>query len=363
MKETKKLYDSISNIDDRFIEEAQTEEIKQSPGWRKWAGLAACLCIVAVSVVAVFHPWEEGGTPVPNPDGTIEREPDPGEYPSTDNVPGLILDEPDEPDSGNRFSIVFNDIDAAPAGTAAMIGLAVEDFHAMSAKESLQYFSVSFPEDGIIPGAGFQHTGGGCFGGGYGVYRTEERGVYYDVNSYVFTEGSKSVTLTLRTVFKNLTPSPELVKSGPEKINFSEIKGWDLALFKYEDEDGAECVYTEFAQGGVIFTVTACGLENNELALALASILPQKENISEPRTAVGTVTHVDSRTEDDSDGVQHHYNESHDYITLDCSGVHLTVWLPGEADRFNVGDSVTVTYYGEPATAYNIWPGQLVSAE
>lgn len=349
MKETKKLYDSISNIDDRFIEEAQAEEIKRSPVWRKWAGLAACLCIAAVGVVAAVHPWEAGGTPVPDPDGTIQRESNPGAYLSPGVVPGFTLDEPDEPDSGNRFPAVFNDVDAAPAGAAAMISLAVEDFHAMSAEESLQYFGVSLPEDGIIPGAGFELTGGGCFGGGYGVYRTEERGVYYDINSYVFTEGSKSVTLTLRTVFKNLLPSPEQVKNGPEKIKFTQIKGWNLALFKYEDDNGAECVYTEFVQDGVIFTVTACGLENNELGLALASILPQKEDISEPRTATGTVTYVDSRT-----------NESHDYITVECDGTQLTVWLPGEADRFSVGDHVTVTYNGEPATAHNIWPGQLI---
>lgn len=100
MKETKKLYDSISNIDDQFIEEAQEEKIKKAPVWGKWAGLAACLCIVVIGAAMVFHPWKTGGTPVPNPDpdGTIEREPEPGEYPSTNIVPGFTLDEPDEPD-------------------------------------------------------------------------------------------------------------------------------------------------------------------------------------------------------------------------------------------------------------------------
>ena len=81
-----------------------------------------------------------------------------------------------------------------------MINLSAEDFYPMSAEESLQYFGVNLPKEGIIPGAGFERTGGGCFGGGFGVYREEERGVYYDVNSYVFTKGGKSVTLTLRTV-------------------------------------------------------------------------------------------------------------------------------------------------------------------
>ena len=359
MKETKKLYDSITNIDDRFIEEARAGEIRKAPVWRKWAGLAACLCIAAVSVAAI-QPWKEGGTPVPNPDGTIEREPDHGEYPPAGIVSGVILDEPDEPDSGDRFPMLFNDVDASPAGEAAMVGLAPEDFQPMSVEKSLRYFGLT--ENVIIPGAGFELTGGGCFGGGHGVYRAEESGVYYDVNSYVFTKGGKSVTLTLRTVFKNLLPSPEQVKNGPEKIKLTEINGWDLALFRYEDGED-ECVYTELVQEGVIFTVTARGLESDELASALESILPQKEGIPEPRTAAGTVTHVDSRTEDNFDGAQHHHNECHDYITVDCGGTLLTLWLPGEADRYSVGDRVTVTYNGEPATAYNIWPGQLVSVE
>lgn len=96
MKETKKLYDSISNIDDRFIEEAQAEELRKAPVWRKWTALAACLCIVAVSVVTVIHPWETGGTPVPNPNGVIERDPEPNRFPSTNIVP-VQPDDDDQP--------------------------------------------------------------------------------------------------------------------------------------------------------------------------------------------------------------------------------------------------------------------------
>lgn len=36
-------------------------------------------------------------TPSLNPNGTIEREDEPSEYPKTEIVPGFDLDEPDEP--------------------------------------------------------------------------------------------------------------------------------------------------------------------------------------------------------------------------------------------------------------------------
>lgn len=176
------------------------------------------------------------------------------------------------------------------------------------------------------------------------------------------TYGGKSVILTLRTCF-NPMPSLEQVINGPEQIKFTEINGWELALFRYADDNWGECVYTEFVLDGVTCTISACGLENDELMQVLMSILPQKEYVTGPVSVAGTVTYVDSRTEDYFDGTKHHYSDNHDYITVDCGDTRLTVWLPGEANRFSVGDNVTITYSGEPATAYNIWPGQLIRVE
>ncbi len=357
MKETKKLYNSISNIDNRFIEEAQAEKIIKAPVWRKWTAMAACLCLMAVGVLIIVRPWEMGGTFVPNPNSTVEREPEPNEYPSTNIVSGFTLD---EPNSSNTFLAIFNDVDMAPVGESAMIELASEDFCSMSVEESLDYFGVTLPEYGIVPGLNL--TGGGCFGSEYGVYRTENRAVYYDVNSYEFTGSGKSVILTLRTLF-NPMPSSEQIINGPEQIEFTEINGWELALFRYVDDNRGECVYTEFVLDGVTCTISTCGLENDELAQVLMSILPQKEHVTDPVSVTGTVTHVDSRTEDYFDGTEHYYSEKHDYITVDCGDTRLTVWFPGEANRFSAGDSVTITYNGEPATAYNIWPGQLISVK
>ncbi len=355
MSDKHPVFSALTDIDDAILLDA--ERAWARPPARRRAlvpvlAAAACAALLAAGAYAAVR----GLPAVKNDAPSVEP-------PVNHAVPNQQLGaEPAVPDGGgegavnNAFPVEFNDVGAAPAGDLEMIALMAEDLHPMSAEESLAYFGLTLPGDGLIPG--FALTGGG-----YGVYRTEERGVYYDVNSYVFTNGGKSVTLTLRTVFKNLIPAPEWVKNGPEKIDFTEINGRELALFRYEDGNGTVCVYTEFALDGVIFAVTACGLENNELALALASVLPQTDPVPDPHTAAGVVTHVDSRTEDYFDGAEHHHSEYHDYITVDCGGTALTVWLPGEAGGFNVGDSVTVTYNGEPATAYNIWPGQLVNVE
>lgn len=45
-KEISKLYNSITNVDNQFIEEAQTKTKKKN-GWLKWAAMAACLCFGA----------------------------------------------------------------------------------------------------------------------------------------------------------------------------------------------------------------------------------------------------------------------------------------------------------------------------
>ena len=46
-KEISKLYNSITNVDNQFIEEAQTKTKKKN-GWLKWAAMAACLCVALV---------------------------------------------------------------------------------------------------------------------------------------------------------------------------------------------------------------------------------------------------------------------------------------------------------------------------
>ena len=50
------LYKGVIEIDDRFIEEAQeTKRNVKHHAWKRYAAAAACLCLIAVSTIIVFH--------------------------------------------------------------------------------------------------------------------------------------------------------------------------------------------------------------------------------------------------------------------------------------------------------------------
>lgn len=52
-KGTKKLYNSITNVDSKFIEEAQAKSSKPKIMWVKWGAISACLCAALVSAFAI----------------------------------------------------------------------------------------------------------------------------------------------------------------------------------------------------------------------------------------------------------------------------------------------------------------------
>lgn len=52
-KETSKLYNSITNVDNQFIEEVQTKTKKKIPKWTKWGAVAACLCLVMAAALII----------------------------------------------------------------------------------------------------------------------------------------------------------------------------------------------------------------------------------------------------------------------------------------------------------------------
>lgn len=51
--EIEKLYNSISNIDGQYIEDARTKKIKTTPVWKKWGAMAACLCLIVAGAVVL----------------------------------------------------------------------------------------------------------------------------------------------------------------------------------------------------------------------------------------------------------------------------------------------------------------------
>ena len=62
MKEKReKLYDSLTNVREDFVEEAQAATSAKRPAWVRWCALAACLCLLVAGTV-VWKPWSQGGS-------------------------------------------------------------------------------------------------------------------------------------------------------------------------------------------------------------------------------------------------------------------------------------------------------------
>lgn len=53
-KETSKLYNSITNINNQFIEEARAKAKKKKSGWLIWGAMAACLCLVIAGIAMLM---------------------------------------------------------------------------------------------------------------------------------------------------------------------------------------------------------------------------------------------------------------------------------------------------------------------
>ena len=53
------LYKGVIEIDDRYIEEAQRIKLNKKNEWKRYAAIAACLCLAAISAVVVFHGKEK----------------------------------------------------------------------------------------------------------------------------------------------------------------------------------------------------------------------------------------------------------------------------------------------------------------
>ena len=66
---SRRLFDGMTNVDEDLVEEAQTKAVRRVRPWVKWAAAAACLCLVAVGVLALRG---NGGTAImaPNPGNT-----------------------------------------------------------------------------------------------------------------------------------------------------------------------------------------------------------------------------------------------------------------------------------------------------
>lgn len=80
-KETLKLYNSITNIEDKYIQEAQAAKKRKKSVWLKWGIAAACLCVICVSAVTIPNIFESE----PMPDNGLAVIPDVVQSPIVDS--------------------------------------------------------------------------------------------------------------------------------------------------------------------------------------------------------------------------------------------------------------------------------------
>ena len=80
-----RVVDSLGRIDDDMIQGVEAlRQKKRRSAWKKWGAMAACFCLIVASAF-VFPRITDSGpgyVPVPNPDGTIQRDEPPDVYPS-----------------------------------------------------------------------------------------------------------------------------------------------------------------------------------------------------------------------------------------------------------------------------------------
>lgn len=374
MKEIK-LFEAVGELDDDLL--ADAEEFLNAPKtpkprlWVKWGGLAACLAVAACALW-VMSPGEAPGQDAPPSANLQQNAVPPSEIVrSTPNVDRPTV----EPETVTRpiIQMNFNQMDGElERDAAAMFALLGEDFVPMTREELLDYYGVTLPVEEILPSLSAVGPEEGD-GFGRGIYRRENGDTYFDTNTFSFESGDGvlGVYVTLDKAFHMPAASWELPGDG---LKFTAINGWELALFRYPDEEGNQYFYTEFLQNGVGYRVCGKNRCEQEFAAVLEALLEKRNDYApgEARTFVGEYTGGIcrlARTSANPDGsvavvetwwdgiLGLRLEEGAEYTNL---RIDLTPEQAEALSELSLGDRVEVTFTGEPAAIGTVWQQQLV---
>lgn len=368
------LFYALGEVDDDILEDAEvflhTSAKRLTPAWMKWGSLAAC------ATLAVCAIWV-AGRPINTTDPRISEEPSV----SLSAAPSQEVGEPtvdtpveaSEPLTRPAVEMHFNELAEAPVqNNVSLFALMMEDFVPMTREELLNYYGVTLPVEELFPhlSAVGPEVGDGF---GRGIYRRDDGEPYFDCNTFSFAsaDGVLGVSISLDKAFH--LPASIWELPGNE-LHFTVVNGWELALFRYPDEEGNKYFYTEFCQNGVNYRVTGKGMCEQEYAVVLESLLEPREDFAPGtvRTVTGTVTAGISRQVLTSTGPDGGVQTEVTWrgplgLTVDDGSKYpslLVELTPEQAFQFaelSVGDLVTVRFIGEPATVGTLWPQQIVS--
>lgn len=312
---SKQFSEALGEIDSRYLEEALgAGEGRSRLRWRRAAALAACAALILVAIL------------VP---------------------PRLGYREEVVPPREETIALRLNKIDGVGGGQN-LFDLAGEDFIPMSYEELLSYFQVTLPIEEVCPSLSLMEEDSG-----FGRFASDSRGTYFDGNTVVFSDkiGQKQVFIGLQKAWKC---SNGVYGLAEESLQFTTINGRDLAVFRYQDEDGSDCCYMEFVQNDVAFFVRIRNLSREETARCLQALVEEQQDGGEIHTITGEVNAVDPYR----NHVGIHWEEGSDH---EGYGVDLPKEISPES--YSLGDKVKVTYRGEPALINTILAQQLVEIE
>lgn len=364
------LFHAVGGVDDDILEDAEefldrTSGKKRTPAWVKWGSLAACAALAACAVWAATRP-PVGHLAI----GPVA--PDPEVAQNTSNIDRPAV----EPEELKRLPVEldWNVLAEAPTQeTAAMFGLLWDDFVPMTREELLDYYGVSLPVEALFPDLSAVGPEEGD-GFGRGIYRRESGEPYFDTNTFSFesADGVLGVNITLDKAF-HLPVTPWELPG--DELRFTNINGWELALFRYLDGEGNQYFRTEFRQNGVNYRVTGKNMCEQAYAVVLETLLEKREDYAPGavRTLTGTVTAGISRhtlTSAEPDGsvsTRVTYGGVLGLSLEDGSGYLYVEVTSEQAEKFygsfSLGDRVTVSFTGEPASIATLWTQQIVDIE
>ena len=247
------------------------------------------------------------------------------------------------PESSRPVSL--NDVASLDA-VGAFISLSGEDYAAFTYDELTEYFGFAPSADALPYLARAE--------GNYGVYRTDGRGIYYDCNAVCFesADGARRLKVDLSKAFKQGGSVFDLVSDG---LAFTDINGRNIAIFRCNDEAGQSRLHAEFLRDEVAVCVDSENIPYEDFVICLKELIGEQEQSAGGENAVsGTVTAVDP-------------NANRLGIAVESGGEKLSygIFLPDgiSAEDYKIGDGVTATFKGEPATVLTVWKEQLISVE
>ena len=248
------------------------------------------------------------------------------------------------PESGRPVRL--NDVASLDA-VGAFISLSGEDYAAFTYDELTEYFGFAPSADEALPYLARAE-------GNYGVYRTDERGIYYDGNAVCFesADGAHRLKVSLSKAFKQGGSVFDLVSDG---LVFTDINGREIAIFRCNSETGSSRLHAEFLRENVAARADAENIPYEDFVACLDELIGEPEQSADGKNTVsGTVTAVDP-------------NANRLGISVESGGEKLSygIFLPDgiSAEDYKIGDNITATFKGEPATVLTVWKEQLISVE